>query len=78
MPDGNQVAFIKQTGSMSQSVFLTAGVYNVSVHGRPTGRCGKHSLPGAFCPRPTGAIVADVIPSDMTTATLRHSAVGLV
>ena len=29
-PDGNQVAFIKDTGSMSQSVYLAAGIYNLS------------------------------------------------
>ena len=29
-PDGNQVAFIKDTASMSQSVFMSAGVYNIS------------------------------------------------
>ena len=29
-PDGDQVAFIKDTGSMSQSVYLAAGVYNLS------------------------------------------------
>ena len=29
-PDGNQVAFIKDTSSMSQSVFMPSGVYNIS------------------------------------------------
>jgi hypothetical protein len=29
-PSGTQVAFIKDTGSMSQSVYLAAGVYNLS------------------------------------------------
>jgi hypothetical protein len=29
-PDGNQVAFVKDTGSMSQSVDLAAGFYNLS------------------------------------------------
>jgi archaellum component FlaG (FlaF/FlaG flagellin family) len=29
-PDGNQVAFIKGTGSLSQSVYLDAGAYSVS------------------------------------------------
>ena len=29
-PDGDQVAFIKDTGSMSQSVYLAVGVYNLS------------------------------------------------
>lgn len=29
-PDGLQVAFLKDTGSMSQSVYLAAGIYNIS------------------------------------------------
>ncbi len=29
-PDGNQVAFIKDTATMSQSVFMSDGVYNIS------------------------------------------------
>ena len=29
-PDGNQVAFIKDTGSISQSVYMAAGIYNIS------------------------------------------------
>ena len=29
-PDGNQVAFIKDTGTMSQSLYMAAGLYNVS------------------------------------------------
>ena len=29
-PEGDQVAFIKDTGSMSQSVYLAGGIYNVS------------------------------------------------
>jgi len=29
-PDGNQVAFIKDTGSMSESLYLSAGIYDLS------------------------------------------------
>ena len=29
-PDGTQVAFIKNNGSISQTVYLDAGVYNLS------------------------------------------------
>ena len=42
-PDGNQVAFLQAGGSMSQSVYLNAGTYSISLAGRPARPAQTHN-----------------------------------
>jgi hypothetical protein len=66
-PDGFQVAFLKQTANITQSVYLTAGLYSLSFMAaqRGTSQDSYQELEVLV----DGNVVCDVVPSNTTTAT---------